>query len=252
MKFDFLNNDKIQLMFSLFQEAGEELYVVGGIVRNELCGLVNDMSDIDLSTPADPDKVSSILKKNNISFSSIGKMFGTITATVDDSRIDITSLRKDAYGRSRYPQVQYTDSIEKDSKRRDFTINALYVDRNGKLFDYHYGLRDIRERIVRYIVEPSLSVKVDPLRILRYFRFCSLYFWENIDEEAFKVSAKNFDKTFKLGRKKFLYEWEKILDGYGARTILLKMDEFDIVKKVNRFIQNGKASISDTDRLFWD
>ena len=252
MNFDFLKDKRIQTVFSMFENTDENLYVVGGVVRNELCGIVNDMSDIDFATTATPDIVEKTLKENEIDYSCAGRMYGTITASIGGCRVDITTMREDSYGRTRFPQVKYTHSLEKDAKRRDFTINSFYVDKRGRLIDYHCGLRDIRNRVVRYVVKPEASVRSDPLRILRYFRFCSLHFWDNLDEESFKVSVQNFDRTFTLGMRRFLGEWERILEGPGARDMLIKMDEFDIVKKVNRFIQDGKSAVQETGRLFWD
>ena len=93
MNFDFLNDKRIQLLFSLFGEAEKDLYVVGGVVRNELCGIINDMSDIDLATNALPKETEMILKRAGIEYSCVGRMFGTITATLNDSRYNYNEAR---------------------------------------------------------------------------------------------------------------------------------------------------------------
>ena len=235
MEFDFLNNKNVQLLFSIFEKKKKKLFIVGGAVRNTIANF--PINDIDFCTSAKPDSIIKILKDNNIEYTDIGKKFGTITAHIDDEHFEITTLREDIYKRSRFPIVKFIKNRKEDSFRRDFTMNAIYIDKNAEIYDRFNGINDIKNKIVKFIGNPEKSITKDPLRILRYFRFCAEYFHENFDKNSMKACIENFNKSFVLSKKKFNIEYQKIINAKGAKIILDKWEKFGILEKVNKFLK---------------
>lgn len=152
---------------SLYEEHGLSLYMVGGATRDFYLG--REFDDYDFVTDALPDESLSFLPNSDGSF----KRFGMIKAKVLSCHCDITTLRKEGnYMDHRHPSfVQFVKSPEIDSNRRDFTINALYLDKNYHIYDYHGGLKDLEDKIVRFIGDPYQRIQEDPLRIARAERF---------------------------------------------------------------------------------
>ena len=152
---------------SLFAAHGHSLYLVGGTSRDILLGLAP--SDFDFATDATPHEEMLFLPDADYSFA----RFGSIKAKKEGKEIDITTFRVDGeYVDFRHPDtVTFVSSPKEDSVRRDFTINALYMDSDGRVYDFHGGLADLSNKIIRFIGDPDKRVKEDPLRILRAERF---------------------------------------------------------------------------------
>lgn len=235
MNFDFLNDKNVQLLFSIFQKKKKDLFIVGGAVRNTFANL--PITDIDFCTSAKPDTIIKILKDNNIDYMDTGKKFGTITALINNISFEITTLREDIYKKTRFPIVKFIKNLKQDAFRRDFTMNAIYIDKNANIYDRFNGIGDIKNKIVRFIGNPENSITKDPLRILRYFRFCAEYFYENFDKKSLKTCLENFNKTFVLSKKKFNLEYQKILNAKGAKIILDKWEKFGILESINNFLK---------------
>lgn len=239
MDFDFLHNKIVLDLFDLFYNDKERLYVVGGAVRNALWGIENN--DIDFATSTKPQKVLDILTHNNIQVDLKGFHYGTISALIDNQKFDITTFRKDHYFRgSRFPQIICSKKIRDDFVRRDFTVNALYVDKFSRIIDLDNGLLDIQNKIIRFIINPKRSVFFDPLRILRYFRFCSLYCFENFHQPSLDICIKKFHKVFKtLPYKRIKNELDLILSAPGSNIILDIWQKNDILDSVKLFIEGN-------------
>ncbi len=139
---------EIQKIFKLFNSYSKEaeLRFVGGCIRK----LINDetVNDIDLTINLKPQNVIEILKNNNINFFETGINHGTITAVIDKKSFEITSLRKDVKTDGRHAQVEYTNNWLDDASRRDFTINAIYSDIDGNLFDPFNGKQDLNNGLI--------------------------------------------------------------------------------------------------------
>ncbi|MBR1777459.1 MAG: CCA tRNA nucleotidyltransferase [Alphaproteobacteria bacterium] len=150
--------------------------LVGGCVRDSLLGKIPD--DIDMATEFKPAAVIGILKKRGFTVLPTGFLYGTVTVLTKDLRfptIEITTLRKDLRHDRRRPKVTYTKSWQEDSMRRDFTFNALYADFDGTVYDFCGGLEDLKNGRVRFIGDPAERIREDQVRILRYFRFLSVF-----------------------------------------------------------------------------
>ncbi len=254
MKFTFLKNKYLKKLFILFEGYGEQLYVVGGAVRDSL--LDNPVDDIDLATTMLPEKMIEMFKENNLRHDAPGIKFGTVRSFFADEKFEITTLRKDKYEKikkkqkfyfSRYPEVKFITDPVIDAQRRDFTINAIYVDKNGNVIDPFNGLEDLKNGVVKFIGDPLDSVDQDPFRILRYFRICAANFYKNFDEVSLSVCIANFDKTFKLNKRKFITEYNRIMACRGRFIILNKWEEFGILKQIEEFVTKINEEIQAED-----
>lgn len=162
------------LLFEIFMEAGRELFLVGGTVRDRLLGF--EPGDLDFATDSPPDSTVSILENRGIRTFDTGRRFGTITALVQTPegvvRAEITTYRSEHYEKgSRKPRVRFGRSLESDLARRDFTINAIAMDSRGTIVDPTGGAADLASGVIRTPADPVAAMADDPLRILRAVRF---------------------------------------------------------------------------------
>ena len=205
----------IKKIFKLINESSEtnEIRYVGGCVRKIL--LNEKVDDIDLAVNLKPNEVMSIFKDNNIKFYETGIDHGTITAVIDKSKFEITSLRKDIDTDGRHSKVEFSKSWEEDAKRRDFTINSLYADIEGNLFDPFNGRKDLTIGKIKFIGSPEKRIKEDYLRILRYLRFFLNYSKKNHEVEIIKTIKKNLDGLYKISSERILDEFKKLSKSPG-------------------------------------
>lgn len=153
-----------------------ETRAVGGAVRALLTAQPMAHVDVDLATTATPDDMLARFKAVSIPVDTQGLRWGSVVAGEGDDAVDVTTLREDKYlPGSRYPTVGFTADWHTDSLRRDFTINAIYLAPDGTVFDPHNGQADLQAGVVRFIGDPATRLAEDPLRLLRFFRFCGTY-----------------------------------------------------------------------------
>src|SRR5215204_7017820 len=154
-----------------FREAGHELYLVGGYVRDRLLGVAHP--DIDATTGAHPREIKRLLGPRAEHLWTVGERFGTIGARVGEYLVEVTTYRTDLYTRgSRHPEVRFGESLEEDLARRDFTINAVAADAlSGEILDPFGGRKDLENGVIRAVGEPLDRMRDDPLRMLRAVRF---------------------------------------------------------------------------------
>ncbi len=147
--------------------------VVGGAVRDALIG--RPVADIDMATPLPPDAMATALSKAGIRTVPTGLEHGTLTAVVDGRGFEVTTLRRDVATDGRRATVAFTEDWRADAARRDFTINAMSMGRDGTLYDYFGGAADLRAGLLRFVGDPATRIAEDYLRILRFFRFFARY-----------------------------------------------------------------------------
>jgi poly(A) polymerase len=154
-----------------FREAGHELYLVGGYVRDSLLGGAGP--DVDATTDAHPREIKRLLGPRAQHLWTVGERFGTIGARVDGYAVEVTTYRSDLYTEgSRHPEVRFGESLEEDLARRDFTVNAVAADAlSGEILDPFDGRRDLEMGVIRPVGEPLDRMRDDPLRMLRAVRF---------------------------------------------------------------------------------
>ncbi len=171
--FPFYRNKKLKFVFKKlkidFPNQANTAMFVGGCVRKHL--LNEEIDDIDIATSLTTDEVKEKFKDTEFNIVDSGLKHGTITLISDKLKLELTTLRKDIKTDGRHAEIEYTNNWHEDSARRDFTINAIYLDINGKLFDPQSGIADLKKRIVKFIGDPQKRIEEDYLRIIRFIRF---------------------------------------------------------------------------------
>ena len=241
---ELVSNKEIQDLFKLFNTYSDEaeLRFVGGCVRK----LINDeiVDDIDLSTNLKPEIVIEVLKKNNINFYETGIDHGTITAVINKKNFEITSLRKDVKTDGRHAQVEYTKNWLEDASRRDFSINSIFSDIDGNLFDPFNGKKDLKDGRIKFIGDPGIRIKEDYLRILRYIRFFLGYSSIQHDKKTVKIIKQNLSGLKKISKDRQLQELKKMIsnesfykinfDKISKELFLLIFPELKHINKINK------------------
>ena len=203
---------------------------VGGCVRKALGGKFT--TDIDLATIYKPQEVRKILLKNNYKILDLAIKYGSITTYDKNYRYEITTLRKDIKTDGRHAKIKFTNSWLQDSLRRDFTVNAIYCDKFGKIFDPVNGVKDLKYKKINFIGDPNLRIKEDYLRILRFIRF-SLEYNSNIkDPNIIKIIDKNIRFLKFISRERLFIELKKILELKNLSKINNKDYFINIINKV--------------------
>ena len=211
-------------ILDIFYENDAEIYLAGGSVRDYL--LYGEFNDFDFATPCTPVVVTTILdldKYDKFSFK-----FGTVKTDYQGQEIQITTFRKEgSYLDSRHPSsIKFIKNIEVDSLRRDFTINALYLDYSGKVLDFHNGLDDLDNRIIRTVGSPLERIKEDPTRILRAIRFM-LRLDFKLDSALELVIKENISLITLISKERIKMEYKKMLEYNNKEEILEVFKHFD-------------------------
>lgn len=217
----WLAQPEIQKIETVFARAGFALRFVGGCVRDTLLG--RDFSEIDAATNATPEQMIALCESAGIRVIPTGLPHGTITALVGDKSFEITTLRNDVATDGRHAQVMFTASWEEDAKRRDFTMNALYLDIQGTLYDYVGGLDDCRAHRVKFIGDAAARIQEDYLRILRYFRFVATIGDNQFDATALAACHMHKDGIAQLSGERIQHELMKLLAAEYAGEAVEKL-----------------------------
>jgi poly(A) polymerase len=183
-------------------------FYVGGMVRDLL--LNEKITDIDIATIAQPSEVIRSLSLRHIQYEAKFQRFGIIIAKQGGLKIEVATFRKDLAGPDRYPKVLFLNNPKVDSIRRDFTVNALYLEpKGGKILDFHEGLKDLRHRRLKFIGSPARRIQEDPLRIIRALRF-SVHLGFNIESKTKRAMEKYFVLTKKISKNRIETEIKKL------------------------------------------
>lgn len=204
-----IQDKKVLKLFRVVESHGGALRFVGGAVRDALAGLKG--FDLDLATDLSPDELVEACSENGLRTVPIGIRFGTVGVIINDKVLEVTSLRRDVKTDGRHAEVEFTTDWEADAARRDLTINAVYADEKGNVFDYYNGIEDLEKGNVRFIGNPNHRIKEDYLRILRFFRFYSLFGKGEMDEKALKACVENREGLKNLSIERIRDEFSKIL-----------------------------------------
>ncbi len=206
---DWLTDDATQRVFALLGDYPS--FAVGGCVRNTILGA--PVKDIDLSTAARPEVVTALAEAAGLRVVPTGIEHGTVTVVVGDEPFEITTFRRDVETDGRRAVVAFSDRIEEDALRRDFTMNALYADAAGVVHDPVGGLADIAARRVRFIEDAVQRIREDYLRSLRFFRFCAWYGdpESGMDSDALDAIARNLAGLETLSRERVGSELLRLL-----------------------------------------
>jgi tRNA nucleotidyltransferase/poly(A) polymerase len=210
-------------IFNLLVENFPQTFYVGGMVRDILMHL--KVTDIDITTKAEPDEVVKILANAGVIADTKYKQFGVIVAKDKNYSVEIATFRKDTYSTGRYPKISFVKSAKIDSQRRDFTINALYLSsKSGKILDFHNGLKDLKLKNLKFISNPEKRIKEDPLRIIRALRFAQIL---NLKLDAATKNAikNNFSLIKTLTESRAKNELAKIKNANQKKYIQKLIDK---------------------------
>lgn len=198
-----------------FREAGHELYLVGGSVRDALLDRASAEREFDFSTSASPDEVHRLLDGWGSGVVTVGKDFGTVGARVDGAVVEITTFRSEVYrDDSRKPVVRFSDDLVTDLSRRDFSVNAIALRLlpSPEMIDPHGGLVDMGAGILRTPLDPEISFGDDPLRMLRLFRFVATLGFT--PEEGTLAAAESMaDRLSIVSAERIREEFDRLIVG---------------------------------------
>ena len=235
-----------------------EIRYVGGCIRK----IINQekVDDIDLATNLEPNQVCEVLKKHNVSYYETGIDHGTITAVKDNFKFEITSLRKDVLTDGRHAKVEFSKNWKEDASRRDFSINSIYSDKDGNLFDPYDGKKDLEKGIINFIGDADKRIKEDYLRILRYIRFFTNYSKRSHDLEIIRSLKMNIGGVAQISKERLLDELKKIVkvesleklskNKLSTDLMLMIFPELKNIKIFSRLNLDDKNLLKEKDFIF--
>jgi poly(A) polymerase len=218
-----LQDEALARILGALDHGGDETRIVGGAVRDTLLGL--PVQEIDLATTLSPDCVVARAEAAGLRCIPTGLAHGTVTLVVEGRGFEVTSLREDIETDGRHATVRFGRDFAADAARRDFTMNALYLGRDGRLHDYGGGLADIAARRVRFIGDPTRRIREDYLRILRFFRFSAGYGEGPLDPAGLRAAIRERDGLARLSRERIHAELRKLLVARRAVEVVEVMTE---------------------------
>ena len=262
LKFENLKKKyEIKKIFNIFSNDLNNCQIrfIGGCVRKALSN--ENIDDIDLAVDLTPEEVKLILKNNNIKFFETGIEHGTITAKINNEKLEITSLRRDIKSYGRHADVEFTKKWYEDAARRDFSINCIYADLEGNLYDPFEGKRDLKNGKVKFIGNAENRIREDYLRVLRYIRFFLDYSNQPHDLDIQKKILKNISGINKISKERLLNELEKIFksknifkindDEFLVKILNLVFPELKNIHLLEKLNDQALEILQSKDFLFW-
>ena len=237
---DWMRDPEILGLLDTLAEAGVTGRFVGGCVRDPLIN--RPVNDVDIAVDRDPQTVAKILKDAEIRSIPTGIEHGTQTVPLGIGPVELTSLRRDVETDGRRAVVSFTDDWAEDAARRDFTINALYCDADGQIFDYTDGLKDLAARRIRFIGDAETRIREDVLRILRFFRFHAQLLISQLDADGLEACTRCRDLLPSLSAERVAIELKKILGSPDPAFILEQM-------QTGRFLEDWLPEITEVDDI---
>ena len=262
LKFENLKKKyEIKKIFNIFSNDLNSCQIrfIGGCVRKALSN--ENIDDIDLAVDLTPEEVKLILKNNNIKFFETGIEHGTITAKINNEKLEITSLRRDIKSYGRHADVEFTKKWYEDAARRDFSINCIYADLEGNLYDPFEGKKDLKNGKVKFIGNAENRIREDYLRVLRYIRFFLDYSNQPHDLDIQKKILKNISGINKISKERLLNELEKIFksknifkindDEFLVKILNLVFPELKNIHLLEKLNDQALEILQSKDFLFW-
>ena len=230
IKQNWLKSKSLQNLLSILNAEGGESRIAGGAVRNAL--LEQTISDVDIATTLVPRDV--ILRVNAAGHKSVptGIEHGTITVVMGKDTYEVTTLRQDIETDGRHAKVLYGTDWTADAKRRDLTMNALYMDANGVVFDPLGGMPDVLSQTVRFIDNAETRIREDFLRILRFFRFFAWYGKFRPDADGLKACTRLKDGLANLSAERIWQELSKLFAAPDPSRAVLWMRQTGVLSAV--------------------
>lgn len=226
----WLREPRLQQVMAAILNAGEDVRVAGGAVRNALLAVA--INDVDLATTMHPEDVMRVAKAAGFGVHPTGLEHGTITVVNHGRAFEVTTLRRDVETDGRRAVVSFTRDFAEDAQRRDFTMNALYCSASGEIYDFTNGYGDILKGRVRFVGDAETRIKEDYLRILRLFRFHAAYGVGACDRAGLHAATKLRAGLRKISAERIAQEMKKLLVAPRAVSALQVMAKAGILKLV--------------------
>lgn len=211
-----LQNPAIRITYDIAKAAGGEARLVGGLVRDIILGRVpadGSLGDCDMAVSVPIEVFCQAARAQDVRIIETGLLHGSVTLLYDDTSIEVTQTRSDIETDGRHATIGFAPSFEEDAKRRDFTINALYVDKAGRLHDPLGGYEDIAHRRLRFIGNPDKRLQEDYLRMLRYFRFLATLEAFHYEPADIAAMPAHFEGLASLSGERVLTELSRLFGG---------------------------------------
>ena len=216
--------------FEVVANHGGVLRFVGGAVRDALKNVKS--YDLNLATDLSPEELVEACNDEGYDTVPLGIKQSSIGVKIKNNIVEVSSLYKYVGDKDGITQIEYTDNWEEDASRRDLTINAVYADEKGNVFDYYNGIDDLEKGYVRFIGSATQKINEDPVRILRYFRFYSMYGLEEPNKKAIEACRENADLLKKVPMEKIRDELFRLIMTYHAPRAYKLMQENDVLSYI--------------------
>ena len=226
---DWLLRDETQALFGVLDGDARRTRAVGGVVRDTLLGRPRGHADIDLATELRPNEVAKRVEQAGGTAHPTGIEHGTVTLRLGNLIAEVTTLREDVETDGRRAQVRFGTDWARDASRRDFTLNALYADAGGDLFDPLGGLDDCIAGRVRFIGNPQHRIEEDRLRVFRFFRFSASHGGERFDPEGLEACTDWAGRLDTVSAERIGAEFKRMLALPRIATTFRTMAETGIL-----------------------
>lgn len=227
---DWLASEDLQAILDLLDGRAGRTRAVGGIVRDTVLGLVRAETDLDLATELVPAEVMARARAAGLAAYPTGFAHGTVTLVRGEVTTQVTSLREDIETDGRHAVVRFGSDWAADAARRDFTINALYADMNGTLYDPLDGARDLAAPRIRFIGDPNQRIAEDLLRVYRFFRFSASHARETFDPAGLEAARRAAPLLGRLAPERVGTEMRRMLGVPKIAQTLKLMSESGILE----------------------
>ena len=238
----WLRNPSTLAVMQALTRGGAEVRFVGGCVRDALLGR-QGVDNIDIATSTAPNQVITLLEDAGLKAIPTGLQHGTVTAVAANETFEITTLRRDINTDGRHATVAFTTDWSTDANRRDFTINAMYCDLDGTLYDPLGGADDLRSGKIRFVGNANRRIEEDVLRILRFFRFYAHFGKDRPDAEALAACGAAVEKLDTLSGHRIRVELLKWLDAPDPIQALKYADDCGVLASTLKFFPNETAIV---------
>ena len=253
--FPFYKSKDIKKLFNILEKGKQKdaqvAMFVGGCVRKFLTN--EDIDDIDIASTFSPEELKEQFKESEFKVIETGIEHGSLTVVLKTSKFEITTLRQDTKTDGRHAEVSFINNWKDDSNRRDFTINAIYMDRRGKIYDPQNGREDLKNSQIKFIGEPSSRIEEDFLRIIRFIRFSIYYNNKESDLKTIEAIKLNLNGIKNLSKERILNELYKIFKLKNINTLLENKEiksifltafpEFKYLDRLEKFLSLPKTNI---------
>lgn len=226
----WLAQTSLQQLFAATRAVGGEARVVGGAVRDALMGI--EGGDVDVASTLKPDATMALAAAQGWKAIPTGIDHGTVTLVLPERVVEVTTLRRDVATDGRHATVAFTDDWREDAARRDFTINALYMDAQGEVYDYFGGQKDLADGRIAFIGDAGTRITEDGLRILRYFRFLATRGKPPADDAALAAIATHIAMIAQLSGERIANEMRKLLAAENPSFALRLMAQQEVAALV--------------------